>query len=95
MSRLNNGTGTFIMSGSSPDMGKVSDACHRSRRTSAMASAKVGRDLAYQAAERGIAGRSFRKVWAACQGYPGEESEQDWCCPGNGKIGPLTLGLHS
>ena len=65
MRRLNSGAGTFVISSSPSDMEKVSDARHRSRRTSAIVSAKVGRDLAYQADERGVAGRSFCNMWPA------------------------------
>jgi hypothetical protein len=48
----NKDTGTFCTSGSKPDMRKVAEACHKALRTDAIASEKVGADLAFQAAER-------------------------------------------
>ena len=65
MRRLNNGVGTFVISGPSSDMEKLPEACHRSLRTRAMASANVGSDLAYHAAGRGMAGPSFCDRWLA------------------------------
>ena len=36
MRRLNNGVGTFVISGSPSDMERLPEACHRSFRTKAM-----------------------------------------------------------
>ena len=43
---------TFRTSGSEGDMRKVSEQDHKDRRTKAIASEKVGKGLAYQAADR-------------------------------------------
>ncbi len=42
MRLVNIGAGTFLTSGCSGDMEEVPEACHNRRRTSAIASAKVG-----------------------------------------------------
>ena len=52
-----------MISGSASDMEKLPEACHRSLRTKAMASANVGSGLAYQAAGRGMGGPS---LWDRC-----------------------------
>ena len=54
-----------MISGSPSDMEKLPEACHRSLRTKAMASANVGSGLAYQAAARGMAGPPFCVRWLA------------------------------
>jgi len=52
MNLSNKATGTFCTSVSEPDMPKVAEAGHMVLRTDAIASEKVGADLAYQAADR-------------------------------------------
>jgi len=61
MNLLNKDTGTFCISGSEPDMRKVAEAGHKALRTDAIASEKVGADLAYQVAER--AGVHWSNCW--------------------------------
>ena len=94
MRRLNNGVGTFVISGWAPDMEKLPEACHRSLRTKAMASANVGSGLGIPSGRPGN-GRAFFVGQVSCQRYPGEESKKRRCRTGDGPVGPLTLGLHS
>ena len=47
------------------DVEKLSDAIHRSRRTRAMASTKVGAGVAYQAVVRWVIGRCSYSEWEA------------------------------
>ena len=65
MRRAYNLARAFSMSSSGGEVEKLSDAIHKWRHTRAMASAKVGTGLAYQAAVRWVIGQRSCNAWAA------------------------------
>ncbi len=65
MNLLRMGVGIFCISGFCDDMQTISGASQRWRRTNAIASVKVGKDLAYHAVGRGLMGCSSCNTSAA------------------------------
>ena len=75
-------------------MQKVPVALHRRRRTKAIASTKVGSDLAYQAALRGLAGLRSNSRWAA-RVIQENSPKSTGVVRAMARSRPLALSLHS